>query len=197
MPRQSDPQLPERLLQRALLMLDAEGGAGFSMRALAAAEGYAVTAVYRCYPSRAALLKALQLRLFAELPGVLQLEQLATLSLSEALEQLGVRFVAWGVAHPARYRFMFLTDEPEALLSPAEQALARAPLVALTAALAGARLRDGLDPAAAATWLFAGLHGLVALHLQGRLDPVAVPDPAAFVQAHSRAWIATFLQESS
>ena len=197
MPRQSDPQLPDRLLERALVLLDAEGGATFSMRALAAAEGYAVTAVYRCFASRAALLKAMQLRLFAALPMVLGLEQLGTVSLAEALEELGVRFVAWGVAHPARYHFMFLTDEPEALLSPAEQSLARAPLVALTAALAGTRLRDGLEPEAAATWLFAGLHGLVALHIQGRLDPATVPDPGAFVRAHSRAWIATFLQESS
>jgi TetR/AcrR family transcriptional repressor of mexCD-oprJ operon len=167
------------------------------MRALAAAEGYAVTAVYRCYPSRAALLKAIQLRLFAELPAALGFAELGSLPLLEALETLGVRFVAWGVANPARYRFMFLDDEPDALLSGPEQALARAPLLALAMALGGARLREGIDAEAAATWLFAGLHGLVALHLQGRLDPATVPDPAAFVAAHSRAWLATFVEEDA
>ena len=115
---------------------------------------------------------------------------------ADALQELGVRFVTWAVAHPARYRFMFLADEPDALLTPQEQALARGPLAALAAALAAAPLRPGLDPDAAATWLFAGLHGLIALHLQGRLDPETVPDPANFVRVHGAIWSATLFRES-
>ena len=92
---------------------------------------------------------------------------------------------------------MFLTDEPDALLTPEEQALARAPLVALAGVLAAAPLRPGLDPHAAATWLFAGLHGLIALHLQARLDPATVPDPAEFVRVHGAIWSATLFEESS
>lgn len=178
-------------------MLDEAGAPTFSMRALAKAEGYAVTAVYRCFPSRGALLKAMQLHLFSELPGALDLAELQQQSVAEGLQELGVRFVSWGLAHPARYRFMFLTDEPDALLDPEEQALARAPLVALASVLAAAPLRPGLDPQAAATWLFASLHGLMALHLQARLDPATVPDPAEFVRVHGAIWSATLFAESS
>ena len=197
MPRPRDPTLPNRLLHQALELLDEEGGPTFSMRTLAKREGYAVTAVYRCFPSRGALLKAMQLQLFVELPAALALEHLGQLPIADALQELGVRFVTWAVAHPARYRFMFLADEPDALLTPQEQALARGPLEALAAALAAAPLRPGLDPNAAATWLFAGLHGLIALHLQGRLDPETVPDPADFVRVHGAIWSATLFRESS
>ena len=178
-------------------MLDEAGAPSFSMRALAKREGYAVTAVYRCFPSRGALLKAMQLHLFTELPAALELASLGQRPIADALQELGVRFVSWGVAHPARYRFMFLNDEPDALLTPEEQALARAPLVALAGVLEAASLRPGLDPQAAATWLFAGLHGLIALHLQARLDPQAVPDPAEFVRAHGAIWSATLFAETS
>jgi len=178
-------------------MLDESGGPTFSMRALAKREGYAVTAVYRCFPSRGALLKAMQLHLFTELPGALALEELGERPISEALQELGVRFVSWAMAHPVRYRFMFLTEEPDALLSPEEQALARAPLIALAGVLTAAPLRSGLDPHAAATWLFAGLHGLISLHLQARLDPAIVPDPTAFVRVHGAIWSATLFTESS
>lgn len=196
MPRPRDPTLPRRLVHRALELLDEAGGPTFSMRALAAAEGYAVTAVYRCFPSRGALLKAMQLQLFAALPATLDLEQLGQRPLPEALPALGVRFVSWAVAHPARYRFMFLADEPDALLTPEEQALARAPLAALAQLLQAAPLRPGLDPNAAATWLFAGLHGLISLHLQARLDTATVPDPADFVRVHGAIWSATLFQEA-
>lgn len=181
-------------------MLDEHGSPGFSLRALAEAEGYAVTAIYRCYPNRAALLKAMQLALFAELPMALDLGRMSALPLDAGLYELAVAFVRWGVEHPARYRFMFLSAEPEALLEGPEQALARAPLHALTAVLALAHdrgeLAPGLDPEATATWLFAGLHGLIALRLQERLDPEVAPDLPQFVQTHARQWLALMLRRS-
>ncbi len=197
MPRSRDPKLPQRLLQQALSLLDQEGGPTFTMRALAKREGYAVTAVYRCFPSRGALLKAMQLHLFATLPEALVLQDLGRQPISEALHVLGVRFVSWAMAHPARYRFMFLSDEPDALLTAEEQALARAPLTVLADILAAAPLRPGLDPHAAATWLFAGVHGLIALHLHARLDPAEVPDPAEFIRVHGAIWSATLFCEPS
>ena len=175
-------------------MLDEAGAPSFSMRALAKREGYAVTAVYRCFPSRGALLKAMQLQLFTELPGALALAELGQRPIPDALQELGLRFVRWAMAHPARYRFMFLNDEPDALLTDEEQALARAPLVALAQMLAAAPLRTGLEPRAAATWLFASLHGLITLHLQARLDPEVVPDPAEFVRIHGAIWSATLFE---
>ncbi len=197
MPRPRNPELPEKLLRRAIDLLDARGGPQFSMRELASDVGYTVTAIYRCYPHRTALRHAMQLQLFLELPGHLGLQRLATDPVAQALEGVALDFLRWGLAHPARYRFMFLYTEPDTELSPTEQDLARAPLQALTQALASSPHGADLDPGATATWLFAGLHGLMALHLAGRLDEHVVPDPVTFLQRHSRAWLGSLLESSS
>ncbi len=67
MPRPPNPELPKMLLNTALRLLDERGNADFSMRELAQLNDYAVTAVYRCYESRAGLLRKMQIHLFGEL----------------------------------------------------------------------------------------------------------------------------------
>lgn len=190
MPRPTNPDLRDDLLDAATALLDARGDVDFSMRDLCAEVGYSVTAAYRAFGSRAQLLQALQLKLFAALGEALMSPPAADLAVE--IQALGSRFIGWAIAHPGRYHFMFHATAPEALLQPADQALARAPLRYLEQLLARGHSCGALrveDPAAAAVMLFATLHGLVSLHLAARLDPVTVPDLQAFHERWSATWL--------
>lgn len=198
MPRKSNPRLREDLLRAAISLLDGRGEADFSMRDLCAEVDYSVTAAYRVFRSRSHLLQAMQLQLFAQLGQALLAPSLAPVP--RQLVDLGGRFVRWAIDHPARYRFMFHSTEPEVLLDPADQALARAPLAYLESLLAQGHANGELhvaDAAASAVMLFATLHGFLSLHLCGRLDAATVPDPAAFYDQWASAWIAALNPSTS
>ena len=197
MPRNANPNLRSDLLVAAVKLLDARGAPDFSMRDLCAEVDYTVTAAYRVFRGRGHLLQAMQLELFKGLAEDLIAEPTGA-STTEHITDLGSRFLAWAVAHPARYRFMFHSTEPEALLDEADQAMARAPLHYLEALLRQGAERGELeveDASSLAVMLFATLHGLVSLYLAQRLDDATVADPVAFYDRWSSTWISALLSE--
>lgn len=193
MPRPHNPNLKDDLLDAALSLLSLRGDAAFSMRDLAKEVDYAVTAIYRVFRSRSDLLRAMQLRLFEQLQAEL-LEELNPSATPEAqLRHMGASFVRWGVQNPAAYHLMFHNTEADALLSPEEQSLARAPLRGLeTLIIHGNERGDWSIPApeAAALGLFATLHGLLSLHLFGRLTTDTSADPLVYYSAWTDQWLA-------
>ena len=193
MPRPHNPHLKDDLLEAALSLLSHRGNASFSMRDLAKEVDYAVTAIYRAFKSRSDLLRAMQLRLFEQLQTEL-LEDLNPSATPEAqLRHMGASFLRWGVQNPAAYHLMFHNTEADALLTPEEQALARAPLRGLEALIAYGNARGDWsipDPEAAALGLFATLHGLLSLHLFGRLTADASADPLVYYSAWADQWLA-------
>lgn len=199
MPRPPNPDLPRQLLDAAAALLDERGDTRFSMRELASRVGYAVTAVYRCFESRSDLLRALQLRLFEELSA-----ELGALAASgdtrERLERIAQRYIAWALAHPARYELMFHSTEPEGSLSQAERELARLGYRAFELMLArGIRrgeVRSG-DPSVLAAWLLSVLHGLASLAVTGRLEGTGAEDVEAFLAQHLRPLLTAILAAPS
>lgn len=192
MPRPANPHLKRDLLVAATRLLDAAGEPTFTIKDLCAEVDYSVTAAYRAFRSRAHLLQALQLHLFEGLLAALVSEPAPTVVAE--VRSVGRRFMAWADAHPARYRLMFQSIDAEVLLAPAEQELARAPLRYLEALLARGCATGALqnvDPRATAVMLFASLHGLISLHLAGRLDPSTVADPLSFYDQWADQWLAT------
>ena len=119
MPRPSNPLLEQKLLDVGLGFLAERGEPKFSMREVAAAVGYTVTAVYRHYKSKEDFLVAMQLFLFHQLNTKLSL--LKGDNTREQIEKIGEAFVIWGLSHPAYYRFMF---QSTTLLKPADQPIA-------------------------------------------------------------------------
>ena len=188
MPRPANPTLRRDLLVTAVRLLDARGAPTFSMKELCAEIDYSVTAAYRVFRGRADLLRALQLHLFEGLFTDLAAPPEAC-AIAET-RALGRRFLVWAVNHPARYRFMF--HSTAALLEPAEQALARAPLTHLETILAQGNAAGAIsvaDPGATALLLFASLHGLASLQLADRLDRDRVPDLVAFYDRWADTWL--------
>jgi AcrR family transcriptional regulator len=190
-PRPANPTLRRDLLENAARLLDARGEPSFSMKELCAGIDYSVTAAYRVFRGRSHLLRALQLHLFEGLfADLAAAPQDCVIAETRAL---GRRFLCWAVSHPARYRFMFHSTEAEALLDPADQALARAPLAYLEAILARGQAEGVLsieDPGATALLLFGSLHGLASLQLAERLDRERVPDLVAFYDRWADTWLA-------
>jgi AcrR family transcriptional regulator len=198
MPKLPNTQLREDLIESALMLLEETGLPSFSMRELAGRVDYSVTAVYRCFESRADLMKALQMELFSQLGHTLIKEMNPGQSTRALIRTLGRDFLVWAVEHPAQYHFMFHTTEPDVLLDEPEQALARMPLEHLKILLEAGNARGDLAvdaPASLATMLFATLHGLVSLHLSRRLDRQQVPDPVEFYDQWASVWLDSLLAE--
>jgi len=191
MPRPSNSELRKDLLHAALVLLEARGGTQFSMRELAKEVGYTVTAVYRCYQNREALLVAMQLSLFQQLNAHLLLTQAP--STLEKIEKMGEAFVNWAVQNPTYYRFMFQSGT---LLKEADQKIARAGLSYLAVLLRDSpELPTPNNPQATATLLFSSLHGLVSLFLDQRLEESLVFDLRTFYKAHYAPWIQSLLSK--
>ena len=194
MPRPKNPRLPAMLLEAARELLVQHNHPGFSLRALSAHVGYTLTAVYRCYENRGALLRALQLHLFTELnsftvppPG---------LTAYDAVLHSGRKFVEWAVAHPAEYLFMFSNYDPEVLLSGKDARTAQAGLHMLVELLRLARRNGEVtidEPEAAAVQLITSLHGIVSLSLTGRLAGTVGEDLLGFFDTHVEAQLRSLI----
>lgn len=191
MPRPKNEELPEALLNAARQMLVERGGPHFSMRELAAEVGYTLTAIYRCFDNRAALLRQLMLKLFAEFNAhcIPPMDD----GPRAAIRDAGRRFVEWAVAHPSEYLFMFSEYGAESLLVDDEDvALARAGLEGTVLLLSAAQAAGELeleDPEATAIHVLTHLHGLCSLSLTGRLKGTIADDPLAFFFAHSGRFV--------
>lgn len=191
MPRPRNQELPALLLAAAEELLVEKGGPYFSMRELSARVGYTLTAVYRCFDNRAALLRKLTLRFFSEFNSYC-VPPLDSGPL-EATRMAGGRFVQWAVEHPTQYLFMFSEYGSDSLLtSPQERATARIGLVGITTLLQMSKQMGQIDiedPEATAVELLCYLHGLASLSLSGRLEGTSGEDPMAFLEANSTRMI--------
>jgi len=199
MPRPSNPHLKDDLLRAAVSLLSDRGSPSFSMRDLAKEVDYAVTAIYRVFQSRSDLLRAMQLSLFEQLQTDLFEDLDPMASPEDQLRDMGACFLSWGMKHPSAYHLMFHNTEADALLTPDEQALARSPLRGLEALLTYGNERGDWsipDPESAALGLFSTLHGLLSLHLFGRLPPNAA-DPLTFYDAWANHWLTGVRQNTT
>ncbi|MBU3862729.1 TetR/AcrR family transcriptional regulator [Streptomyces sp. 4503] len=162
-------------LRAARELLEEDGG-GLSLRAVARRAGVSATAPYRHFPDREALVSAVAAQGYRELA-----ERLATAhpapATPEDLADVAVAYVQFALAHPALFRAMF--SEP---CDPgdAERAAATAAISAYVDGLVrrafpehGIEAGPGADVEALSTAVWALVHGLAFLHLDGKLDASA------------------------
>ena len=162
------------LVRAALELLEEGGATELSLRAAARRAGVAASAPYRHYADRDALLSAVAAVGYRELA-----ESLATAhpspSTPDDLAAVAVAYVRFALARPALFRVMF--GEP-CDRDSAERVAATEAIAAYVAAIAR-RAFPGADPIPLATAVWALVHGLAFLHLDGKLDtsdPDAVAD---------------------
>ena len=158
-------------VRAALELLEEGGSAELSLRAVARRAGVAASAPYRHYADRDALLSAVAAVGYRELAEFLTAAHPAPTTPGD-LAAVAVAYVQFALRRPALFRVMF--GEP-CDRDSAERVAATEAISAYVAAIVRQAF-PGADPEALATAIWALVHGLAFLHLDGKLDG---SDPAA------------------
>jgi len=169
-------QLRTRILDAARELFAKEGYDAVTMRRIAEAIEYSPTAIYLHFPDKETLVRELCEEDFASLAKAFQKIAREPDPL-ERLRKIGLAYVDFGHEKPNHYRLMFMTARAHGEMkrlekgNPEEDAYAF--LVATVAeAIAKGRLKPGLrDPQLVAQAAWAGVHGVISLHLAKKDDP--------------------------
>jgi AcrR family transcriptional regulator len=161
-------------LRAAMELLEDDGAAGLSVRAVARRAGVSPGAPYRHYADRDALVSAVAAEGYRELAGYLSAAHPSP-STPEDLAAVAVAYVQFALEHRALFRTMF-SDPCDG--DSTERVAATTAIAEYVGALVR-RAFPGVDPDALSTALWAVVHGLAFLYLDGKLDtstPQAVAD---------------------
>ena len=137
-----------------------------SLRAVARACDVSASAVYRHFPSQAALTRALLMRQRDALDAAILEGDDPAQDPAARLRRLARAYVRWGLANPGMYQLLFESanqlDPDSRLPDAADRAMQLGyDLIAKIASTGD----DDSDPIAAAERLWFGLHGIVSLRL--------------------------------
>jgi AcrR family transcriptional regulator len=172
------------LIRAAMELLEEGGGTALSLRAVARRAGVSPAAPYRHYANREALVSAVAAVGYRELG-----ERLAAAhpspSTPEQLAGVAVAYVQFALERPALFRIMF--GEP-CDRDNDERAAATAAVSAYVRSIAQRTFPEA-DAAALATAIWALVHGLAFLYLDGKLD---APTPSAVADRVTAAVLALF-----
>ncbi len=189
MPRTRRPErryhhgaLRQALLDAALALLQHEGPAELTLRAVARRAGVSHMAPYHHFRDRAALVAAVSQHGFEELERFVREQAIRAGDPLRGFQAAAVAYVVFGVRNPALYRVMFGPEVCRMNDYPDLQRSARAAFALIGEGADRCRtqglLRDTLGPETAAL-IWASLHGLVMLLLDGQLSVEARPEEAA------------------
>ncbi|MYQ37563.1 transcriptional regulator, TetR family [Streptomyces sp. LamerLS-316] len=165
-------------LQAARELLEEDGSAGLSLRAVARRAGVSATAPYRHYADREALVSAVAAEGYRELAGHLATAHPAP-STPDELADVAVAYVQFALEHPALFRAMFA--EPCDPTSE-ERVAATAAISEYVRGIVRATF-PSVDAEALSTTVWALVHGLAFLHLDGKLDASSPEVVAAQVRS--------------
>ncbi|SFS30568.1 TetR/AcrR family transcriptional regulator [Saccharopolyspora flava] len=192
-PKIHDEKLRDRLIEEAGRLLAEEGPTSLSLRRLAADAGTSTSAVYSLFGGKSELIRAVFLEASRRFG-----ERLASVERSDDpaddLRRLGLAYREFAVANPNLYAVLFSRPMPD--FEPDEDAK-RESLGNFTplAEMVGVAIEQGVVDGEASTvamGLWAIVHGLVTLELQGNL-PEGL-DPAAqyeeVMMRTLRGWLA-------
>ncbi len=165
-----------KILDAARQLFIEQGYDAVTMRKVAQSVEYSPTAIYVHFKDKEALMRELCTEDFNKLAEafqvVLQIEDPI-----ERLEQVGIAYVNFAIQFPNQYRLMFMTPRPPEVSQVDErkgniQKDAYALLIAVVqSAMEKKCFRpEWSDPDLVAQILWAGVHGVVALHLIGVKD---------------------------
>ena len=164
--------LRRALLDEALATIRAEGVGALTLREIGARLGVSRTALYRHFADKQALLAAVATEGFRTLRQQLLAAWEQGGRGPAAFTSMGEIYVRFAVANPSHYRVMFggfvdpKASEPDLA---AEAAGAFQALVDALAALQRDRLVRGDDPEQMARFVWAVVHGIAMLGIDGRL----------------------------
>ncbi|HEV7165407.1 MAG TPA: TetR/AcrR family transcriptional regulator [Gammaproteobacteria bacterium] len=176
-----------KIATAARKLLDKEGVEAVTMRRVADAVGITPMAIYRHYPDRAALLKALADEGFQELAASLKGRRFVG-SLGTRLAKMADLYLDHALENPRLFELMFLTKREGARQYPKDFKARRSPTATLMADVVAEGIQSGelkKDDHWEITFEMGAMsHGLIMLYLGGRMDTT----PAAFRALYRRTF---------
>ena len=186
--------LPRAMLQEAVRTIQTDGLAALTLRGVGARLGVSRTALYRHFADKQALLAAVAAEGFRTLRDDLLAAWQASPHGPARMDAMGVAYVRFAVTHPSHYRVMFGGAVPgDAEKTPADESTdAFAVLVDAIVAQQAAGFVRRDEPRQLALYVWAVVHGVAMLALDGMLPAAARPDwLMAFANERLRAGIAS------
>jgi AcrR family transcriptional regulator len=174
--------LAAALVRAALELLEGGGTPDLSLRAVARRAGVAPSAPYRHYADRDALLSAVAAVGYGDLAGALAAAHPAPAT-PDDLAAVAVAYVEFALRRPALFRVMF--GEP-CDRDTAERVAATKAIAAYVSGIVE-RAFPGSEPEALSTGIWALVHGLAFLYLDGKLDASDLDAAASRVRASVHA----------
>jgi AcrR family transcriptional regulator len=160
-----------RVIQAAETLFAEHGYEGVTLRGLAKSLGQSPTAAYRYFDGKAAIFTAARISAYQRFAEAQEQAVREPGNPAEHLMRLGTAYIDFAVDEPDAYRLMFELKQPEdARTAKLLEAESRAwtPLYEAIAAAVDAGVLDG-DATERAHLFWAGVHGIVSLHLAGKL----------------------------
>jgi AcrR family transcriptional regulator len=164
-PRYHHGDLPTALVRAAMELLEESGETALSLRAVARRAGVSSAAPYRHYADREALVSAVAAVGYRELAQRLAAAHPSP-STPEQLASVAVAYVQFALERPALFRIMF--GEP--CDRDNDERVAATAAVSQYVRSIVERTFPQADGDALATAIWALVHGLAFLHLDGKLD---------------------------
>ncbi|MGV0624633.1 TetR/AcrR family transcriptional regulator [Mycolicibacter minnesotensis] len=174
--------LPSTLVRAAMELLEENGATELSLRAVARRAGVSTAAPYRHFVDRNALLSAVAAVGYRELTADL-IAAHPSPKTADDLAAIAVAYVRFALNRPGLFRVMF-TEQCDPRDSE------RIDAVTAIQGYLNATVRQvfaGADPEATATAMWALVHGLAFLHLDGKLDTSSTQVVAHTVRTAVRA----------
>lgn len=163
--------LPRSMVDAAVRLIQDDGIAALTLRGVGARLGVSRTALYRHFTDKDALLAAVAAEGFRMLREALQRAWDAAPHGPRRMDGMGLAYVRFAVGHPSHYRVMFGADLSKARVVDESGASVDAFQVLVDAI--AAQQRDGFtrrdDPQALALYIWAVVHGVAMLAIDGRL----------------------------
>ncbi|AZI35512.1 putative TetR family transcriptional regulator [Caenibius tardaugens NBRC 16725] len=148
------------------------GSTDISLRAVAAEMGWTAASLYRYFDSKIALIAATRTAAYDRFSTRIEHAYNSTDDLWARSRAIGEAYIAFAFDEPAAYKLIFAYEQPEAEktdeLVAAEQR-SRRTLTGYVADMVAAGLIEG-EPEILAHAYWASLHGLISLHMAGKLS---------------------------
>ncbi|NUR91802.1 MAG: TetR/AcrR family transcriptional regulator [Nonomuraea sp.] len=166
-----EPGTAQRIAAQARRILQEEGAEAVSMRRVGEAVGITAMAIYRHYPNRQALLRAVADAVSAELAASWR-DLPKDGDLEERISALQDAFLDFALGSPHLYRFLMFDRWEEARSFPEDFQAGDGPfhvVADLVAEAMAAGFLRGDDPMEVTLAVTAGSQGLIGLYLSGRV----------------------------
>jgi AcrR family transcriptional regulator len=161
----------DRLTAAALELFGERGYDGVTLRSIAEALGCSPMTPYRYFANKDAIFAAVRTAAYDRFAAAQEAAVASTEDLIGRLGALGAAYFRFAREEPQAYRLMFGLSQPDPDAYPELRRAEQRAWAPLRAALAGA-IEAGLlegDPDTVAHVFWAATHGLVSLHLAGKL----------------------------